>query len=227
MMSHFSTCVTPLVNMFTHCIASIEARATHSFLRDRAKSQQRRQVLRRRTRRQALPRTRSRRTAAEGIIKYAIQKSEDGPWVDAITHYRTLATSTVDRCSLALAMPKTGRLHQIRRHLRLAHINHPLTGDVRHGSGVVNRHYRATYNLHRLELHACGIESAYPVSGERVEVFAPLPNDLSEAFSPWVLRTPSSFWRLDRSNATSVRAPRPSSSSCCRVALSCRRPRVP
>ncbi len=111
-----------------------------------------------------------------GTIDYAIQKSEDGPRVPAITHFERVARSDVDRCSLVLARPETGRLHQIRRHLR--HIDHPLVGDVRHGSGPINRHYRATYDLHRLALHAASIAFTHPVTGARVSVEAPMPDDL-------------------------------------------------
>lgn len=113
----------------------------------------------------------------DGVIDYAIQKSEGGPRVAAVTRFRTLGRSTVDRCSLVLAMPETGRLHQVRRHLR--HIDHPLVGDVKHGSGVINRHYRTTYELHRLALHASSIAFAHPTRpDERVVVTAPLPDDL-------------------------------------------------
>jgi tRNA pseudouridine65 synthase len=113
----------------------------------------------------------------EGEIDYAIQKAEDGPRVPALTRYRVVKRSPVDRCSLVEARPKTGRLHQIRRHLR--HIDHPLVGDVRHGSGSINRHYRATYALHRLALHAAAIAFAHPVTGARVAVEAPMPDDLA------------------------------------------------
>jgi tRNA pseudouridine65 synthase len=77
------------------------------------------------------------------------------------------------------AIPETGRLHQIRRHLR--HVDHPLVGDVTHGSGVINRHYRATYGLHRLALHAWRLAFDHPTSGARVEVEAPVPEDLGAA----------------------------------------------
>lgn len=111
-----------------------------------------------------------------GTIDYAIQKSEGGPRVPAITRFERVARSEVDRCSLVLARPETGRLHQIRRHLR--HIDHPLVGDVRHGSGPINRHYRATYDLHRLALHAASIAFTHPATGARVSVDAPMPDDL-------------------------------------------------
>ncbi len=127
---------------------------------------------------------------AEGLIDYAIPKSEDGPRVDARTRFRLVLRSPVDRCSLVLAMPETGRLHQIRRHLR--HANHPLVGDVTYGSGEINRHYRATYGLHRLALHACHLAFDHPVTGARVAVDAPLPEDLGAAFDALGLpRSPS------------------------------------
>ena len=117
----------------------------------------------------------------EGVIDYAIPKADDGPRVDAITRFRRVAASPVDRCSLVLAFPETGRLHQIRRHLR--HINHPLVGDVKHGSGVINRHYRAEYGLHRLALHACYLAFTHPVTGERIAVTSPMPEDLRTPLS--------------------------------------------
>ena len=52
------------------------------------------------------------------------------------------------------------------------HIDHPIVGDVNYGSGQINRHYRATYALHRLALHAVAIAFDHPVTGGRVEVVA-------------------------------------------------------
>jgi tRNA pseudouridine65 synthase len=117
----------------------------------------------------------------EGLVDHPIPKSEDGPRVPARTRFRLVGRSPVDRCSLVLAMPETGRLHQIRRHLR--HVNHPLVGDVTYGSGVINRHYRATYDLHRLALHACHLAFDHPFSGARIAIDAPIPNDLGSAFT--------------------------------------------
>jgi tRNA pseudouridine65 synthase len=122
----------------------------------------------------------------DGVIDYAIQKKEDGPRVPALTHYRVVGRSPVDRCSLVLALPKTGRLHQIRRHLR--HIDHPLIGDVKHGSGKINRHYRATYHLHRLALHASRLAFEHPVTQQRIEITCNLPSDLAVPFEALGLR---------------------------------------
>jgi len=116
---------------------------------------------------------------AEGVIDHAIPKDEGkgSLRVPAVTQFRLIARSTVDRCALVEAMPRTGRLHQVRRHLR--HVNHPLIGDVNYGSGEINRHYRAVYNLHRLALHAHHLAFDHPVTGARVAVHAPMADDLA------------------------------------------------
>jgi tRNA pseudouridine65 synthase len=124
---------------------------------------------------------------AEGLIDYAIPRAEDGPRVEARTRFRLIRRSPVDRCSLVVAMPETGRLHQIRRHLR--HVNHPLIGDVTYGSGSINRHYRAVYNFFRLGLHACRLAFEHPVTGTRVVVEAPVPDDLRATLEQLALPT--------------------------------------
>jgi tRNA pseudouridine65 synthase len=128
-----------------------------------------------------------------GTIDYAIQKREDGPRVPAVTRFRVVARSPVDRCSLVEARPETGRLHQIRRHLR--HIDHPLVGDVNYGSGAINRHYRASYGLHRLALHARRVAFAPPETGARVDVVAPVPADLAGPLA--ALGLPALSWAND------------------------------
>ena len=112
-----------------------------------------------------------------GVVDSPVPQTEDGLRVPATTRYRLLATSSVDRCSLVEAKPETGRLHQIRRHMK--HLGHPLIGDVNYGRGELNRHYRATYGLHRLALHACSLAFVHPISGMALRIEAPLPDDLA------------------------------------------------
>ena len=119
------------------------------------------------------------RVSPEGTIDYPIPKSEDGPRVDALTRFRLVAQAPAERCSLVLALPETGRLHQVRRHLR--HAGHPLIGDVKYGSGELNRHYRARYGLHRLALHAVAVRFEHPATLSPVTVTAPVPDDLARA----------------------------------------------
>jgi tRNA pseudouridine65 synthase len=114
---------------------------------------------------------------AEGVIDYPVPRGEGLPRVPAVTRYALVAASPVDRCALVEARPQTGRFHQVRRHLR--HLGHPLVGDVNYGSGAINRHYRATYDLHRLALHASFVAFDHPETGGRIEVHAPMPDDLA------------------------------------------------
>jgi tRNA pseudouridine65 synthase len=116
-----------------------------------------------------------------GVIDHPIPKAEAGERVPALTRFRRVARSTVDRCSLVEAMPETGRLHQIRRHLK--HLSHPVIGDVNYGSGAINRHYRAQYQLHRLALHAHWLAFDHPVTRERIAITAPVPADLASVLA--------------------------------------------
>ena len=127
--------------------------------------------------------------AAEGTIDHPIPRAEDGPRVPAVTTFRLLSTSPRERCSLLEARPQTGRLHQVRRHL--AHLSHPLVGDVNYGRGDINRKYRAEYALHRLALHAWKLAFDDPWSGTRLTIQVNLPDDLTVPFATLGLILPS------------------------------------
>jgi tRNA pseudouridine65 synthase len=122
-----------------------------------------------------------------GVIDHPVPKKESGERVDARTRFVRIARSTVDRCSLVEVMPETGRLHQIRRHMK--HLSHPIVGDVNYGSGEINRHYRATYQLHRLALHASFVAFAHPRTNARIAVTAPMPDDLGSVLAALALPT--------------------------------------
>jgi 23S rRNA pseudouridine1911/1915/1917 synthase len=78
--------------------------------------------------------------------------------------------------TLLEATPRTGRTHQIRVHL--ASIGHPILGDRTYGgSGDDARRL----GLGRPFLHAEHLAFDHPVTGRRVEVDEPLPEDLAEA----------------------------------------------
>ncbi len=85
----------------------------------------------------------------------------------------------------------TGRTHQIRVHLR--HIGHPVVGDRQYGQGW-ERGLEGRWpgdlakRVKRQFLHAAELAFAHPVSGERLELSAPLPGDLAEA-AEWARRT--------------------------------------
>ena len=56
------------------------------------------------------------------------------------------------RYSFVALRPKTGRRHQLRKHMK--HIAHPIVGDVRYGKGPHNRLFRDRLGVSRLMLHA-------------------------------------------------------------------------
>ena len=108
----------------------------------------------------------------------------DKPAQSARTCFSTLATTefavSVDkyptsRYSLVLAEPKTGRKHQIRRHLH--HCGHPIIGDVAHGSGKHNRFFRQKFGIHRLLLACMEISFSHPVDGRIIRIQAPLAEE--------------------------------------------------
>jgi tRNA pseudouridine65 synthase len=67
------------------------------------------------------------------------------------------------RYSLLRVYPRTGRRHQIRRHLK--HIFHPIVGDTTHGDGVHNRFFREQLDCQRLLLTATALRFTHPVTG--------------------------------------------------------------
>lgn len=111
------------------------------------------------------------------VVDHPVPKSEGGPRVPAVTEIRLRHAG--DRWSLVEARPRTGRFHQIRRHLK--HISHPIVGDVNYGKGDVNRLFRER-GIARLALHAAAIRFAHPATGEALTVLAPLPPDLARPF---------------------------------------------
>lgn len=72
--------------------------------------------------------------------------------------------------------PKTGRTHQIRVHLKS--INHPVVSDTLYAGRKTSRRDREW--CPRLFLHAEKIVFKHPKTGERMEVGAPLPQELRE-----------------------------------------------
>jgi tRNA pseudouridine65 synthase len=113
-----------------------------------------------------------------GVVDSPMEKREGGPDVEAVTEFETLFVSDTIRLSLVEARPRTGRRHQVRRHLR--RINHPIAGDVRYGKGIENRAYRVELGLYRLGLHARRLSFSHPVTGDRVEFNSAVPEDLAE-----------------------------------------------
>jgi tRNA pseudouridine65 synthase len=118
-------------------------------------------------------------TDESGTIDHPLAREKHLERRPAVTDYRRLAT--FERYSLIEARPRSGRLHQIRRHFK--HISHHLIGDVRYGKGEHNRIFRERFGLHRLALHARSIEFEHPHTGETMRFTADLPDDLAKPFA--------------------------------------------
>jgi 23S rRNA pseudouridine955/2504/2580 synthase len=70
---------------------------------------------------------------------------------------------------------KTGRTHQIRVHT--SHLGFPIAGDDKYGDFALNKTL-ASQGLKRMFLHAASLSFVHPISGERLQIEAPLPEDL-------------------------------------------------
>lgn len=116
-------------------------------------------------------------TPAEGIIdapiapvggsRMAREIRPDGQ--SARTHYRVLSVHGLR--SLVELELETGRTHQIRIHM--AHIGHPLTGDFLYGT-------EDSALIPRPALHSWRLELTHPITGERLALEAPLPEDIKK-----------------------------------------------
>lgn len=116
-------------------------------------------------------------------VDYAIPKREGGARVPAQTSFRRLDTGALPghegaTWSFVEARPKTGRFHQVRRHL--AHLRYPIACDTNYGTGWFNRAFREL-GLARLALHASSI--ALPLGEGMRVVEAPLAADLVATFT--------------------------------------------
>lgn len=107
-------------------------------------------------------------------IDHPLAPEKGKPKRPATTEVERLASA--GRYSLVQARPLTGRLHQIRRHLK--HVSHPIIGDVRYGKREHNHLLREQVGLNRLGLHALELTLPHPHSGEVLRLRAPLPEDL-------------------------------------------------
>ncbi|MFT6919481.1 MAG: tRNA pseudouridine65 synthase [Cognaticolwellia sp.] len=74
-----------------------------------------------------------------------------------------LGNYTSVRYSLIKCQPHTGRRHQIRRHL--AHLRHPIIGDINYGDNKQNPFFGEHFGFKRLMLMAKQVEFIHPVTG--------------------------------------------------------------
>ena len=120
-------------------------------------------------------------TGAQG--EKMVRVSEDGQ--SAHTIFRVLNRFSDDllhqvglsHLTLVQATLKTGRTHQIRVHLQSQDC--PIAGDERYGDYQANKRLQKL-GLKRMFLHAAELHLDHPLTGEKLILKAPLPQDLAQ-----------------------------------------------
>lgn len=87
----------------------------------------------------------------------------------SVTHYHVLQRYPEENLTLVSLVLETGRTHQIRVHM--SHIGHPVLSDHLYGT----EHPEI---IPRQALHAANLTFTHPVTGERLSVEAPMPEDM-------------------------------------------------
>jgi tRNA pseudouridine65 synthase len=138
-------------------------------------------------------------TEESGIIEHALTQkldkiadkktNKDKEAQEATTEYERLATVELPfsvgkydktRYSLVKLLPKTGRKHQLRRHMK--HISHHILGDTKYGRGEHNKFIRERYGCHRLLLHAEELHIKHPSTNNMLIIKAPLDDSFKSIF---------------------------------------------
>ncbi|WP_026954173.1 pseudouridine synthase [Algoriphagus vanfongensis] len=117
------------------------------------------------------------------LIDQGLKNERSGKIQEAITDFRLIQSCEIpfdttgryptSRYSLLEACPKTGRTHQIRRHL--AHARHYIVGDKKHGNNKQNHFFQAQYGLDHLLLHGQKLEIFHPVLQKKLVLEAEIP----------------------------------------------------
>jgi len=116
-------------------------------------------------------------------IDYPLAK-ENGTMQEAFTSFVTLQKAEIavpfgkhqtSRYSLVEASPKTGRMHQLRRHF--AHIFYPIIGDRKHGCNKQNRFFMEQFEMTTMLLHASELAFLHPVTNVQVKLTANIQDE--------------------------------------------------
>lgn len=88
----------------------------------------------------------------------------------AVTHYHVVEEKNGH--SLVSLLLETGRTHQIRIHMK--YLGFPLIGDYLYNPDMEY--------MQRQALHSCCLALSHPITGEKLEFHAPLPEDMQRVF---------------------------------------------
>ncbi|MGC4089878.1 MAG: DTW domain-containing protein [Polyangiaceae bacterium] len=119
-------------------------------------------------------------------VDHALAKDPGSERREAVTDFRWLGS--FERYGLYEARPRSGRTHQIRRHLK--HVSQPIIGDVRYGKGDHNRIFRERFGFRRLALHCYRIAFDHPRAAHPVHLHAPLDREFTRLLQTLGLSLP-------------------------------------
>ncbi len=101
----------------------------------------------------------------QGHVKWGVV-AKDGHFAETEWNVRKRGKDA----SLLQLMPITGRTHQLRIHT--SGMSHPILGDHSYARG-----FRSKYRAARTLLHAAHLSFSHPLTGAKVEISCPLPED--------------------------------------------------
>lgn len=122
---------------------------------------------------------------------------QNKPAQSAVTLYQSITTATLPipvgkydsvRYSLIKLLPKTGRRHQIRRHL--AHLRHPIIGDINYGDNKQNPFFGEHFGFKRLMLIAKSLSFIHPITHFPMTISASFDNDWQKVFQLCEITSP-------------------------------------
>ncbi|MBL4594030.1 MAG: pseudouridine synthase [Flavobacteriales bacterium] len=132
-----------------------------------------------------------------GVIDSPVKNDDTGVYKDAITHYKSIEQIELaipvhpyehSRYSLIKLAPKTGRMHQLRKHLNK--ISHPIVGDYKYGDRFHNRMFETEFRCEYLFLHAFSLDFIHPISKEKCHFEAKFPFDWHRIFDEFNWTSP-------------------------------------
>jgi len=114
-------------------------------------------------------------------LLYNEKRQEAQTDYELISHYEIdlpCGNFNTSRYSHLLLKPKTGRFHQLRKHM--SHINHPILGDRPHGCNKQNKLWKDTFNMTTMMLHAQTLQFEYP-KGNQLTIHAEVDKEFERA----------------------------------------------
>ena len=139
-------------------------------------------------------------TEQSNLVDYALKEkldklgdkyvSRDKASQLAQTYYKVIKQATLPialgkfdcvRYSLVKLAPITGRRHQIRRHL--AHLRHPIIGDINYGDNKQNPFFIKHFGFKRLMLIAKSISFIHPITQKKLIINAHFDEQWQQVFN--------------------------------------------